>query len=110
MQANIRPDYEQLKKTPVDITGIDLDLHLDEYIRTYVPEFVDRRTIPDTRDRLYEELAEVGLTWNDRFEFMCRLHGRCGGSRITVERMEEDTGDAAEAADKDKTRDTAESK
>ena len=36
----------------------------------------------------YEELEAVGLTWNDRFEFMCRTHGFCGPSRITVERKE----------------------
>lgn len=62
----------------------------DEYIRTYVPEFVDRRTLPDNRDRLFEELSEVGLTWNDRFEFMVRHHGICGGSQITVERMSDE--------------------
>ena len=48
-----------------------MDLRLDEYIRTYVPAFVDERTLPDTHDTLFEELAEVGLTYNDRLEFMC---------------------------------------
>lgn len=86
----IRPDYDALDKHPISITGINLDLHLDEYIRTYVPEFVDRRTLPDNRDRLFEELSEVGLTWNDRFEFMIRHHGICGGSQITVERMSDE--------------------
>lgn len=71
------------------ISGIDEDLRLPEYIRTYIPEFVDERTLPDNRDGLWEELEALGLTWNDRFEFMCRTHGICGPSRFTVERQEE---------------------
>ena len=69
------------------VAGIDLDLRLEEYIRTdIIPAFVDQRTLPDNRDGLYEELARLGMTWNDRFEFMCRTHGLCGPSNITVER------------------------
>lgn len=84
----IKPDYEMLDKHPIAIAGIDLDLRLPEYIRTYVPGFVKRRTVPDERENLQEELERVGLTWNDRFEFMVRIHGNCGGSQIRVERME----------------------
>jgi len=69
------------------VSGIDEDLRLNEYIRTYIPEFVDERTLPDTRDGLFDELDKLGLTWNDRFEYMCRTHGICGPSRITVERQ-----------------------
>ena len=69
------------------VAGIDMDLRLDEYNRTYVPAFVEERTLPDTRDGLYEELEALGLTWNDRFEYMCRTHGLCGPSDITVERI-----------------------
>lgn len=69
------------------VAGIDMDLRLDEYIRAYVPAFVEERTLPDTRDGLYEELEALGLTWNDRFEYMCRTHGLCGPSDITVERI-----------------------
>lgn len=76
--------WERAGEPPV--AGIDLDLRLDEYIRTYVPAFVEQRTLPDERDGLYEELEAVGLNWNDRFEFMVRHHGLCGPSRITVER------------------------
>ena len=45
----------------------------------------EQRTLPDNRDGLQEELERVGLTYNDRFEFMCRTK-ECGPSRITVER------------------------
>lgn len=83
----IRPNWENLKKvSPIQIAGIDMDLHLDEYIRRYIPAFVEERTLPDTRDGLYEELSALGLTWNDRFEYMCRTHGLCGCNNITVER------------------------
>lgn len=84
----IRVNWENWKKSgEPHISGIDEDLRLDEYIRTYIPVFVTERTMPDNRDGLYEELARVGLNWNDRFEFMCRTHGRCGPSDITVERQ-----------------------
>lgn len=45
--------------------------------------------MPDTRDNLREELDRVGLDYNDRFEFMCRTHGVCGPSILTVCRVNE---------------------
>lgn len=86
----IRPNYENIAKVrPFMFPGINLDLHKEEYIRRYVPVFVTQRTLPDNRDRLYEQLAEYGLTWNDRFEYMCRNHGLCGNNDMTVERIGE---------------------
>ncbi len=83
----IKMDWSTWEKVGMPrVAGIDMSLRLDEYIRTYIPAFVEERTPPDNRENLYEELEEVGLTWNDRFEFMCRTHGLCGPSRITVER------------------------
>lgn len=79
------PTWEKAGKPQV--AGIDMDLRLEEYIRTYIPAFVEERTLPDNRDGLYEALAWVGLKYNDRFEYMCRTHGRCGPSNITVERL-----------------------
>lgn len=84
----IKPDWDNWQRSGApQIAGIDMDLRLDEYIRTYIPAFVEERTLPDTRDGLYEELEELGLMWNDRFEYMCRTHGLCGPSNITVERQ-----------------------
>lgn len=84
----IRMNWENWEKSgKPHVSGIDEDLRLDEYIRTYIPAFVDERTLPDTRDGLYEELEELGMMWNDRFEYMCRTHGICGPSNITVERQ-----------------------
>ena len=84
----IQINWENWEKSgKPQVSGIDMDLRLNEYIRTYVPLFVDERTLPDTRDGLYEVLDKIGLTWNDRFEYMCRTHGRCGPSNITVERQ-----------------------
>lgn len=76
--------WETSGKPP--IAGIDMSIRLEEYIRSYIPAFVEERTLPDNRDGLYEELEQLGLNWNDRFEFMCRTHGLCGPSPITVER------------------------
>ena len=82
-------DWEEWEKSgSPQVAGINMDLRLDEYIRTYIPAFVEERTLPDTRDGLWEELDRLGLDWNDRFEFMCRTHGICGPSRITVERQQ----------------------
>lgn len=84
----IQINWENWEKSgKPQVSGIDMDLRLNEYIRTYVPLFVDERTLPDTRDGLYEVLDKIGLTWNDRFEYMCRTHGRCGPSNIMVERQ-----------------------
>lgn len=84
----IKMDWEEWEKAgSPQVAGIDMDLRLEEYIRTYIPAFVEERTLPDTRDGLWEELDRLGLDWNDRFEFMCRTHGICGPSRITVERQ-----------------------
>ena len=86
----IKMDWENWEKSGhPQVAGIDMDLRLDEYIRTYIPAFVEERTLPDTRDGLYEELEKLGLTWNDLFEYMCKTHVLCGPSRITVERKTE---------------------
>lgn len=69
------------------VAGIDMDLRLHEYVRSYIPAFIEERTLPDTRDGLYEELERLGMSSNDRFEFMCRTHGLCGCNNITVERL-----------------------
>lgn len=83
----IKMDWKNWEKSGgVQVAGINMDLRLDEYVRAYIPAFVEERTLPDNRDGLYEELEELGLSWNDRFEFMCRTHGLCGPSPITVER------------------------
>ena len=84
----IKMDWKEWEKSGYpQVAGINMDLRLDEYIRTYIPAFVEERTLPDTRDGLWEELDRLGLDWNDRFEFMCRTHGICGPSKITVERQ-----------------------
>ena len=84
----IKIDWKEWEKAGYpQVAGIDMDLRLEEYIRTYIPAFVEERTLPDTRDGLWEELDRLGLNWNDRFEFMCRTHGICGPSKITVERQ-----------------------
>lgn len=77
-----------LKSGHPQVAGIDMDLRLDEYIRTYIPAFVEERTLPDNRDGLWEELDKLGLDYNDRFEYMCRTGGLCGCNDITVRRKE----------------------
>lgn len=87
----IRPDWKVIKENniKVQISGIDMSLELEEYIRSYVPAFVEERTLPEGRERLHEELQAVGLYYNDRFEFMCRTH-KCGCNKIIVDRLTEE--------------------
>lgn len=87
----IRPIWENWEKARargeyVDIAGIDDTLHKDEYIRRYVPSFVTQRTIPEGRADLFPLLEEVGLTYNDLFEVMCRTHAVCGNDTYYVSR------------------------
>lgn len=49
-----------------------------------IPVLVEQRTLPDIRYSLYEELAEVGLDVNDRFEFMLRTRGYCGNNNLYI--------------------------
>ena len=77
---------EWKKEGEPDIPGIDVDLRLDEYIRQYVPVIVEQRTFSDSYEDLQTELERFGLNWNDRFEIMCRNHGRCGNNDLLIER------------------------
>lgn len=70
-----------------NIPGVMDELRLDEYVRAMIPVIVSQRTLPDNRDRLMEELQKLGLTYNDRFEFMLRTGGRCGNNDLMMERM-----------------------
>lgn len=72
-----------------DIPGVDTELRLKEYIRQYVPIIVEQRTFSDEYEDLQNELRRFGLTWNDRFEVMCRNHGRCGNNDLLIERCED---------------------
>lgn len=87
----IKPIWENWEKARergeyVDIAGIDGDLHKEEYIRRYNPSFVTQRTIPEGRADLFPMLKEVGLTYNDLFEVLCRTHGVCGNDDYYVSR------------------------
>lgn len=85
----IKPNWENLDTIrPIQIAGIDMSLRKEEYIRRYIPAFVEERTLPDKRENLYEELRKLDLTWNDRFEYMCLTHGRCGCNDLEVERID----------------------
>lgn len=70
----------------IDIAGIDETLKLDEYIRQYEPAFVSQRVIPKGRPELFPLLMELGLTYRDPFEIMCRTHGVCGNDGLYVSR------------------------
>lgn len=87
----IKPLWDNIEKAKergeyVDIAGIDLHLHKDEYIRRFNPEFVTQRTKPEGRADLFPLLIKIGLTYNDLFEVLCRTHGVCGNDMYYVSR------------------------
>lgn len=88
----IRPMYDNIKKVKekynhtIDIAGINLDLHKEEYVRNVLPAFVEQRTLPECRPDLREMLDMVRMNYYDRFEFMCRYHGVCGNDQLYVSR------------------------
>ena len=55
-------------------------------MRRFNPEFVTQRTIPEGREDLFPLLQEIGLTYNDLFEVLCRTHGVCGNDNYYVSR------------------------
>lgn len=83
----IRPNYNADPKLLGIIPGIDLDLHLDEYVRSFEPYIVEERTLDDDRPDLPKRLKKLGMRWNDKFEYMCRTHGICGNNPIRIERI-----------------------
>ena len=93
MQRSLKQFPKQKKRNVTKInqiilvSGIDDINRQEEYIRRYIPAIVTQRTLPDNRDGLHDELKRVGLKYNDRFEYMCRTHGICGPSRLTIERQ-----------------------
>lgn len=70
----------------LDIADIDDTKRKKEYIRRFNPSFVTQRTIPEGREDLFPLLQEIGLTYNDLFEVLCRTHGVCGNDDYYVSR------------------------
>lgn len=86
-----KPIWENWKKCEErghipDIAGIDDTLRMDEYIRRYTPFFVTQRVVPVGREDYYPMLQEIGLTYNDWYEVLCRTHGVCGNDDYYVSR------------------------
>ncbi len=66
------------------IMAVDTDLRLDEYVINILPYFVYARTKSDRYEGLEEDLARVGMKYNDKFEFMLRTRGNCSRDDIRV--------------------------
>jgi hypothetical protein len=70
------------------VTGIDMDSQPCEYcIRDHIPSFMKMRVIPSGRADLPEYLALYGMTYYDKFEFMCRNGGQSGPDWFRVGRI-----------------------
>lgn len=88
----IRPIWENCERAMrefghrIDIAGIDLSKHQDEYIRRYVPGFVEQRTVPRGRPDCRAWLDMLHMPGYDLFEMMCRSHASTGNDNYYVSR------------------------
>ena len=73
------------------IPGINMDVRKEHYYRVNMtPSFISKRTPSRTRENVKELLAEVGLDYYDRFEWLLRTDRHCGDDNLIVERMREE--------------------
>lgn len=88
----IRPIWENCDKLWaeqqhwVDIAGIDMYARQEEYVRHYIPGFVEQRTVPKNRPDCRRWLDMLHMPGYDLFEMMCRSHAACGNDDYYVSR------------------------
>lgn len=90
-QYVISPYWEIIDGLPTNvfqgIPGINMELRLDHYYRAnYIPTFIAERTPSESREDLWELLADVGLDYYDRFEWLLRTTLRSANDNLIVER------------------------
>ena len=82
------------------LPGIDLTLHSEVYVRSYdEPYFMECCTIPNGRGDLKWYLDRVGMTYNDKFEFMLRYRAVTHHSNTYLGRTPYDKIDRVHARD-----------
>lgn len=86
------PEWDVIDTVPLivfsGIPGLDMSLRLEKFYRVNMtPYFITERTPPPNREDLWDKLAEVGLDYYDRFEWMLRTNRRCGIDNFIVERL-----------------------
>ena len=73
------------------IPGINMDVRKEHYYRVNMtPSFISKRTPSRTRENVKELLAEVGLDYYDRFEWLLRTDRHCGDDNFVVERKRDE--------------------
>ena len=87
----LRPLYENFPEAMADgwlgmISGFDLDVRKEEYVRDFVPAFVTERQPDPRRKDLADVLAEYGMTNFDRFELLCHSYGLATCDELYVSR------------------------
>lgn len=93
-QYIVSPYWEQIAFLPTQIfsgiPGFDLSARRDHYYRVNItPSFIQMRTPSESREDLWDLLAEVGLDYYDRFEWLLRSEKRCGDDNLIVVRKRE---------------------
>lgn len=73
------------------LPGINMDVRKEHYYRVNMtPSFISKRTPSRTRENVKELLAEVGLDYYDRFEWLLRTDRHCGDDNFVVERKRDE--------------------
>ncbi len=92
-QYIIRPYWDAIEQLPYGIfqgiPGINMDLRQKEYYRVNItPVFVSMRTPSESREDVRRLMANVGLDYYDRFEWLLRSETRCGDDNLLVVRKD----------------------
>lgn len=81
----ITMDWEEWELTgEPSMPGINTDLRLKEYIRTFVPVIVEQRVPPPSRLDAKMYMASKHMTYFDAFQFMVDNHGECGNNMLLI--------------------------
>ena len=90
-QYIIKPYWQAIDNLPdglfQGISGIDMEIRRGVYYRVNMtPAFISMRTPSESREDVRELMANAGLDYYDRFEWLLRTEMRCGDDNLIVVR------------------------
>ena len=90
-QYIIKPYWQAIDNLPdglfQGISGIDMEIRRSVYYRVNMtPAFISMRTPSESREDVRQLMANAGLDYYDRFEWLLRTEMRCGDDNLIVVR------------------------
>lgn len=88
-QYIFKPYWDLIECLPINlfsgIPGINMEIKKEAYYRVNMtPVFISMRSPSENREDVKELMAEVGLDYYDRFEWLLRTSKRCGDDNFVV--------------------------